>query len=361
MDQSLLNKVYALRAELHGLAELSGREQKTKKRLADFLRGNTSLFIEDNGQWFCALHKEAGARETIAFRAEMDALPSGGGAAHLCGHDGHGAVLAGLGMLLENRTFHKNILLVFQHAEETGEGGRECSAALSKYNAARAYAFHNVPGYTEGTVLLREGTFACASRGMAVRFTGAPSHAAYPEDGRNPGFAAARFTAFLPELEDKEEYGGLAMVTLAGAKIGQKAFGIAAGEANVWLTLRSWQDADMEKLIASIKKNARMQAAQDGVGVEFAFEEVFPATVNDAGETRRTEQICRKNGLACVKIPEPFRWSEDFAYYGMAAKTVMAGIGAGEAWPRLHTKNYEFNDRIIPAALTFFLALAKEN
>lgn len=52
--------------------------------------------IEDNGKWFYALHEWPDAHETIAFRADMDAFPFRSGAAHLCGHDGHSAVLAGL-------------------------------------------------------------------------------------------------------------------------------------------------------------------------------------------------------------------------------------------------------------------------
>ncbi len=78
-------------------------------------------------------------------------------------------------------------------------------------------------------MLLRRGTFACASRGMTLSFSGAPSHAAYPECGKNPGFAAARLISALPELTESSGYGGLAMATLVGAKIGAKAFGSAAG------------------------------------------------------------------------------------------------------------------------------------
>jgi|GEM_PF-6890282 len=89
MEQRIIDAARALRAKLHGLAECSGEETQTKACLMEFLRGNTSLRLEDEGQWFCAVHEEPGAAETIAFRADMDALPTICGAAHLCGHDGH--------------------------------------------------------------------------------------------------------------------------------------------------------------------------------------------------------------------------------------------------------------------------------
>ena len=359
MEQHLIHTVRALRSELHHLAERSGAEKRTKARLMEFLLENTSLRLEDEGQWFCAVHEEPGADKTIAFRADMDALPSGDGAAHLCGHDGHCAVLAGLGLFLENRKLGRNIILIFQHAEENGMGGKICCRCLEKHRVSRVYAFHNIPGWTEGTVLLRRDTFACASRGMTLTFTGTPSHAAYPENGLNPGFAAARFIADLPGITESDCYSGLTMATLIGSKIGEKAFGCAAGNAEVWLTLRAWNDDDLDLLISSIKEAARKEAARDGIDASFSFCDVFPATVNDNATLNRLEKICRKAGLDCTEVPEPFRWSEDFGYYGAAAEAVMVGIGAGLNWPQLHTVNYSFNDKILPAALTLFSALAE--
>ncbi len=91
----------------------------------------------------------------------------------------------------------------------------------------------------------------------------------------------------------------------------------------------------------------------------FSHSDVFRATVNDPGAFRLLSDICRGVGLACVDVPEPFRWSEDFGQYGSVGGAVLFGIGAGEDWPQLHTENYSFNDRILPTALTLFSALAE--
>ena len=359
MNAHLLNSVCRLRASLHGLAERSGEETKTKAALMAFLRSNTSLRLDDFGQWFCAVHEEALALETIAFRADMDALPFGESAAHHCGHDGHSAVLCGLGLLLEGRQLGRNIVLIFQHAEENGMGGGVCCQALKKYEVSRVYAFHNAPPWQETAILIRHGTFACASRGMTAAFKGLPSHAAYPDAGRNPGFAAARFISALPALTEASAYRGLAMATLVGEKVGEKAFGIAAGEAEVWLTLRAWYDDDLKALTGRLEERARAEAARDGETVCFSYTEGFPATVNDEKTLSRVLSICRQANLNCVEVPEPFRWSEDFGHYGADADAVMLGIGAGENWPQLHTQDYVFNDKIIETALTLFLKLAE--
>lgn len=359
MDQKLLNTVRTLRRELSLLAERSGGETKTKARLMAFLRANTGLRLEDCGPWFYAVHEEPGASETIAFRADMDALPFEDGARHLCGHDGHSAVLAGLGLWMEGRRLGRNAVLLFQHAEETGAGGQVCAAKLKALAVDRVYAFHNIPGFPEGSVLLRRGTFACASCGMTLHFAGRPSHAAYPEYGCNPGFAAARLISALPGLADPARYRGLTMATLIGAQIGARAFGSAAGNGEVWLTLRAWHQEDLSFLQEMIEAAARTEARRDGGEVSVSFCDGFPATVNNASTLNRLECVCREAGLPCIEAPEPFRWSEDFGWYGSAAGAAMVGIGAGETWPQLHTRDYVFNDAVLPAALILFSALAQ--
>lgn len=359
INNQLISTVGTLRQSLHGLAERSGQEEQTKAYLMEYLRANTSLRLEDNGQWFCAVHEEPQAKETMAFRADMDALPFGDGAAHLCGHDGHSAVLAGLGLWLEGRSLGRNIVLIFQHAEETGAGGAVCAQVLKTHAADRVYAFHNIPGWETGTILLRHGTFACASRGMTLSFKGAPSHAAYPEFGKNPGFAAAHVISALPELVNTGRWQGLTMATLVGAQIGEKAFGCAAGSAELWLTLRAWHDRDLHTLADAVIDTAEAAAFSNGIRVSHSFCDSFPATVNDSDTLARLEQVCREAGLPCADVSEPFRWSEDFGYYGSLAQAVMVGIGDGLSWPQLHTEAYVFPDDILPQALTLFSALAE--
>jgi len=153
---------------------------------------------------------------------------------------------------------------------------------------------------------------------------------------------------------------GMAMATLIGARVGEKAFGCAAGSAEVYVTVRAWLDDDLNGLIRAIEQAARREAAKDGIGVSVSLCDVFPATVNDNATLLRLEEICREEKLSCIEVQEPFRWSEDFGYYGECAKAVMVGIGAGEDWPQLHTENYVFNDAILPSVLTLFCALAQK-
>ena len=144
MDDTLYEKAVALRHALHAAPELSGREAGTKRMLQQFLKANTPLSITDCGAWFYAVYRcgRPGARR-IAFRADIDALPIQEknslpyasrcpGVAHKCGHDGHAAALAALACRVCAEGAPCDIYFIFQHAEETGEGGAVCAALLEQ-------------------------------------------------------------------------------------------------------------------------------------------------------------------------------------------------------------------------------------
>ena len=147
--------ILELRKQLHALAEPSMLEYKTKALLMGFLREHTSLEIVDCGSWFYAIHKGEGRQAPIAFRADFDAvLCQDGCARHLCGHDGHSAILAGLGLALEGLATKRDVYLLFQPAEETGQGAALCSSLLAEQQIEEIYGLHNLPGFAEKEILL---------------------------------------------------------------------------------------------------------------------------------------------------------------------------------------------------------------
>ena len=103
MTKQQQNLIVNLRQKLHQCPEISGQEARTKALLQEFLRAHTSLEILPCGEGFYAAHREKNAsKPAIALRADYDALATlDGGAAHLCGHDGHAASLCAVALLLE--------------------------------------------------------------------------------------------------------------------------------------------------------------------------------------------------------------------------------------------------------------------
>ena len=78
---------------------------------------------------------------------------------------------------------------------------------------------------------------------------------------------------------------------------------------------------------------------------------MFPETVNHAESAEKIRAAAAALGLTVTEMPEPFRASEDFGYYLKQCSGAIFGVGNGEDYPELHTKNYDFNDRILETAV----------
>lgn len=346
--------VIRLRRALHGCAERSGCEVRTKAMLTDFLQKHTGLEIHPCGDGFYAAHREkAPTKPAIVLRADYDALAMPDGtAAHLCGHDGHAAALCGVAMQVDGKRFGRNIFFLFQPAEETGAGAPGCLSLLELEDVTEIYGAHNLPGVPLGQVTTRSGTFACASRGVTLRFQGKPTHAAYPENGVSPALAVGQLLCRLPELSDPKRYSAMTLCTVIGVSMGEKAFGAAAEGAEVWLTLRAEHDRDLETLHASIEELARSLAADHSLAFSMEMQDVFPATENDPACARKILERC-----GGVVLEKPMRWSEDFGHYLKVCSGAFFGIGAGESHSPLHTADYEYPDTLLQPTVEAFLKL----
>lgn len=351
------DSVLALRRVLHETPERSDQERQTMQLLIRFLQRHTSLEIHPKDGWFYALHREPGAAQTIGVRADMDAIESSRGALfHGCGHDGHSAILAGLGLALEGTECGKNVCLVFQPGEETGTGGeRVCEELMQEQQLDRILGYHNIPGAPLGTVLLRPGTFACASLGLILEIAGQQSHAAYPEQGKNPAYLISELILKLPKLIEQIAHGQadrLLMATVVQVKVGERNFGISAGTGTLALTLRGQRQQDLEQLERSILEQVQKGCASEGMECSWTRQDVFPDTVNQAEVLEQVTACLQQAGIPTQQLPEPMRWSEDFGWYLHRIPGVYLGLGAGETCCGLHTDDYAFPDRLLEPAVT---------
>lgn len=346
-----------IRKKLHKMPEASMNEKKTKAFLMEYFEKKTDLEVVDCGCWFYALWNGKG--DTAAFRADFDAVTGEDGECrHLCGHDGHSAVLAALGKWISDSKPEKKIFLIFQPGEETGEGGKICSSIIKEEKIPEVYAFHNIPGYPCGQILLKNGTFACASEGVEIKLEGVPSHAAYPENGKNP---AAAVSEIISAVNGYVSLGhrGMLLATVIGIECGSKSYGVSASEAVLRLTLRAEYADEFEAFIRFVRKCVSEISAKYEIGHEITEHDVFPSTENHDECVEKLMNISGNAGLEVTSLSEPFRWSEDFGWYLKETKGVFFGVGAGEKYAPLHTEGYEFCDDIISYALTVFSEIIK--
>ena len=261
----ILGLLAALRRNLHRHAELSGQEVDTQALIREFIlrhapAAETVTDLGGTGLAFCYPGRLEGP--TVMFRAELDALPIHEatpmqhrslkpGVSHKCGHDGHMSILAGLGMLLHRQPPRRGrVVLLFQPAEETGEGASRIihDPKFEGLSPDLVFALHNIPGHRAGKILVKSGAFTCASVGMRVRLSGRSAHASHPEQGLSPAAAMCDIMRLLPTLPAATETEGFSLVTLVHVCLGEEAFGTAPGNARILATLRAEKNEDLERL-----------------------------------------------------------------------------------------------------------------
>jgi len=361
----------ALRKMLHANAELSGNEMKTRNILREFLALHApSGNLSDIGKTGLAMLFDSGnPGPVILFRADTDALPIAEDNAlpyasvnknvsHKCGHDGHSTILCGLACKIHAYPIAKGkIILLFQPAEETGKGAVEMLAdpLFENFSPDYVFALHNLPGYDEGSIVVKKEQFASASKGMIIRLKGKECHAAYPENGNNPAHAFTEIIQGIESLpEFSESFDSYILTTIVHASLGKPAFGTAAGDAVIMATLRSYDNHNMQRLVYNCRLIAEERAQDNKLQLSIDYSDEFVETYNHYEAVDIIEQAATQNGSKIIHLAYPFRWSEDFGQYTAKYSGAMFGIGAGKECPALHTGKYDFPDAIIETGINMF-------
>lgn len=348
-----------IRHQLHEHPQTAGNEQFAHDMIVRHLQAlhPTKVYTNVGGYGVIAVWGKDPQAETIAFRADNDALPIG----HRCGHDGHTTILLRLAELIDSGSSGlagRNTLLLWQPAEETGTGSRAVldTGILQQYNIQAFYALHNLPGYPLGTVVLCPRTFAAASTGVVYHLDGRETHASTPELGINPGLAVAEIISKFNGFNGQS--GEFRQSTLICVKVGQPAFGTSAGHGEVMFTLRAFTNSEMERLLADANNTVAEVAGRYGLTVSRSLVEPFRATENHPDCVAAIEKAAKELPLNIQYQETPNRWSEDFAEYLFEFKGAMFGIGSGETHAELHHPDYDFPDDLIEPAAQLFFKLA---
>ncbi len=367
------NKIIAIRQHIHRFPELSNKEFKTAEYITDFmmdLKPDRHISLGKTSRAFVFDGKEKG--KNIVFRAELDALAipessnleyrsENNGVAHLCGHDGHMAILVALAVkIAENRPKKGSVAFLFQAAEEVEQGARDVvlHPNFSELNADYFFALHNIPGIAKDSIVMKRGSFAAASKGMTLVMEGKTAHAAEPENGISPASAIAKIIKHTERLNtSKDLFMDLCFLSIIHILLGEIAFGTSPGYAEMRFTLRSYQNQDMEKLSRIMEDEISAICHDEKLQYSIRYSEDFPACINDDDCVEVLEEAVKENKLTPVYRESPFNWSEDFAYFAQEHKACLFGLGAGEKQASLHNPDYDFPDDIIETGVNLFYSI----
>ena len=369
-QQALIN----FRHTLHQYPEVANEEYQTAQRVVDFLQEYPphQLLEQVGGTGIIATYESNNPGKHILIRCELDALPIAEingfaykstieGKGHKCGHDGHMTMVAGLAPKLLNLPKGK-VSLLFQPAEETGEGAKQMlqDPQFAQIKPDYGFALHNMPGYPLHEILVRNDTFCAASQGMIIQLKGKTSHAAEPQNGVSPALAMAEVVQMLDGLPQTLDFEDFTLVTVVHALLGEVAFGVAPGDAVVRATLRTFANADMAKLTQAAEQQAQEIAQKYQLNITIDYTEQFAATVNDAESVAVIQKVAQRQGRSITVMEQPNKWSEDFGQFIEHFPGALFGLGSGENHPQLHNPDYDFPDELLETGLHMFWGIIEE-
>jgi len=367
----------SFRHELHAHPELAHSEHATAERVVTFMQQfNPTEIVTGIGGTGVIVTFDSGVEgPTMLFRCELDALPitevdvdgyasTTVGVSHKCGHDGHMAMIAGLGEALAERPLTRGVVhLLFQPAEETGTGAAAVlnDEAFSRFTPDFAVAIHNMPGFPMHSMVIKPGSITAAVRSFVVRFTGRVAHASEPEKGENPSLAVADLLREADALVIADQHDPeFRLVTPVHVSIGSIAYGIAAGEGEVHFTIRTATNQGLADLQAEITAIAEHVAERDRLSVEIEVVEDFFANVNDPDVTERVRRAAESCGHDIITPEVGMRAGEDFGLFTERFPCCLVLLGAGEEHLPIHNAGYDFPDELILTGVELFEQIVRQ-
>lgn len=346
---------------LHANPELSHQEKNTAALVAKELRALGYEVTENVGKYLnpawtsfgvVAVLKN-GAGPTLLVRADMDALPydpERGEATglpyaskvtakdddgkpvsvmHACGHDAHVATLLGTAKLLagDKGAWRGTLVLVAQPSEEKTDG----ALALLKDGLYTrfprpdmAVALHVKADLEAGRVGVVPGPAFANSSTVLIKVRGKGSHGSRPEDSIDPVVIAAELVLSLQTIVSRENKPTDPAVLTVGSIKGGEAPNIIPNEVDLKLTVRSYDRAVQQKILAAIKRKAVNIAEAAGVPSDLLPEVtvIQPEAIvlyNDPALTERLAVVFRRElGGEQVATVEKIMGGEDFSRYADA-------------------------------------------
>lgn len=361
----------AIRHRLHQLAEPSGFEVNTQQFIIDILHQlkPNKIHTFDNSRNILVVFDAGNAGETLLFRGDFDAvfvdetlsLPYSSetpGVSHKCGHDGHTTILLGLAEQLSKKEFNGRILLFFQAAEETGEGASQLleTAILQQYKPDKVFALHNIPGEPLGTIICKQDSFTCSVISCDIELHGHTAHAAEPQKAVCPYATAKAITDNILALnhynmEDEE----FCLCTLVEFRIGEPAYGVAAGHGILRFTLRAKDDNVLQQTKQRVNDIIEEQTSLNKeITSSLRWKEYFAASKNDREAVTLIKNAAQKCGLTYKEKSLPFSWGEDFGLLTQKYDGALLGLGSGTDLAPLHHQHFDFPDELISIGVKFF-------
>jgi amidohydrolase len=355
---SLQEKMVERRRYLHQHPELSFQEHDTPRWVTERL-GELGVSVTEGvgGNGVVGRIKGAHPGPTVAFRADMDALPiqdekeapyrsKVSKVMHACGHDGHTTMLLGLAEILQSNLDEVSgeVVLLFQHAEEQTPGG-----AISMIEDGCLDGVEAIFGIHLWTPLLIGQVGVCGGPAMAatdrfeVEVVGRGGHGGFPHQTVDALVVGAKAILDLQLLVSRYVDPLESAVVSVGKFSAGSSFNVIAERATFEGTVRTLSE-EVRSLVEQ-KMEQIVKGVCEGTGASYnlEYQRGYPPLVNHAAETDVVRRAIEGSDRCALVEMKPIMGGEDFAYYLQEVPGCFFFVGVGNEdkgaiYPHHHPK-----------------------
>jgi amidohydrolase len=344
--RALEPKIIAWRRDIHQNPELSNREVRTSKLVADQLRKlgiEVKTGVAKTG--VVGLLKGGKPGPVVALRADMDALPvteesdlpfkstvkteylgQPVGVMHACGHDAHVAILLGVAEALAGvrDLIPGTVEFIFQPAEEgppPGETGGApqmvAEGVLENPKPSAIFGLHVISGIPAGMITYRPGPLMASADWLYITVKGKQTHGAWPWSGIDPVVTSAQVVTGLQNIVARQIDVSRepAVVTVATIHGGTRK-NIIPDQVEMTGTIRTFDEGMRQDVHARIKHIAESIAEANHAHADVKVEKAVPVTVNDPALTEKMIPTLKRIGGDGGSRPQQrVMVAEDFSYF----------------------------------------------
>ena len=390
---AVLPKVVAWRRDIHQHPELSNREVRTSKLVADHLRA-IGLEVQTGVAKTGVVGLLRGGRpgKVVALRADMDALPitemvnvpfksvekstyngQEVGVMHACGHDAHVAMLMGVAEVLAGLKdqIAGSVKFIFQPAEEGAPPGETGGAVdmiaagvLENPKVDAIFGLHVMP-FEQSTLWVRPGGLMASSDTLTITVHGKSTHGAVPWGGVDPIAVSAQVVTALQTIVSRQiDLTTAPAIITIGRINGGVRFNIIPDTVVMEGTIRTLDSKMQDDIHARITRTAKLVAESAGAEADVQIVRTTPVTFNDPSLTAQmTPTLTRVAGGKVFDVP-PRTIAEDFALFQQKVPGMFffLGINAAGADPSKvaanHSATFSVDEGALPAGIRALANLA---
>ncbi|HLT42998.1 MAG TPA: M20 family metallopeptidase [Sphingobacteriaceae bacterium] len=380
LSKQIFPEVIANRRHLHANPELSFEEFETSAFIKEKLEELGIPWESMANTGVVGLLKgNLPSDQTIALRADMDALPiqevagraygsKNPGKMHACGHDVHSSSLLGVAKILSSlkEKFGGTIKFIFQPGEEKLPGGASLmikDGVLENPKPDAVLGQHVMSLIEVGKVGFRSGKYMASSDEIYVKVKGKGGHAAQPQQNIDPIVITAHIITALQQIVSRVADPKIPSVLSFGKIIAEGATNIIPNEVYLEGTFRTFDEVWRTKAHQKMKKMAEGIAESMDAVCEFEIRRGYPYLVNEEKLTAQIKSFA-EDYLGKENVEDLDLWlaAEDFAFYSQQASACFYRLGTANKekgiTSAVHTPTFDVDENALALSTGLMAYLA---